>query len=102
MWAFIIPFVAFMAIGMLYPKFDQVFRDSVDPTVVVADRYSEDAILGQEDLDLFQAGSIEDFSGIVPGLHVVSSDAAGYGNNYTMRGSGNVLFFGPPAVTASA
>ena len=35
MWAFIIPFLAFMAIGMLYPKFENVFRDTVDPAVII-------------------------------------------------------------------
>ena len=67
------------------------------PTVVTAESLEEGTLL-RDDLDLFKPESIDDLSGLVPGFHVVSSDSAGYGSVFTMRGSGNVLFFGPPAV----
>jgi len=67
------------------------------PTVVTAESLEEGMLL-REDLDLFKPESLADLSGLVPGFHVVSSDSAGYGNIVTMRGSGNALFFGPPAV----
>lgn len=73
--------------------------DAVIPrTVVTADALDDIETLSSGDLAVFQSTSLDELSGVVPGLHVVSGDTAGYGNIYTMRGSGNVLFFGPPAV----
>jgi len=43
-WAFVIPFLAFMLIGMLYPKFDRVYRDTLDPAVLV-DTDNEEIVL---------------------------------------------------------
>ena len=52
--------------------------DRLDHTVVTAETASEAGVLGVSDLDLFQAGSVVELSGLVPGLHVVSSDSRGF------------------------
>ena len=70
-------------------------------TVVTADSLAGAGVLTADDLEAFQAVSVDDLNGLTPGLNIISADAAGYGNVYTMRGSGNVLFFGPPAVGLS-
>ncbi len=67
------------------------------PMVVTADRPNSSILLGS-DLDLFQAESVADLAGLVPGLYVVTTDSRGYGDVISMRGSTNTLFFSPAAV----
>ncbi|NNC89290.1 MAG: TonB-dependent receptor [Akkermansiaceae bacterium] len=76
---------------------------TLDPLIVTADRgeiYPDSAgpALDAGDLDLYQAESLQDLSGIVPNLNFTTSDTRGYGDVITLRGQGNTLFFGPPAV----
>jgi iron complex outermembrane receptor protein len=72
------------------------------PTIVEAERVKDEpsavSVISRESLDLFQATSFSDLSGIVPGFNVVSADSRGYGQVVAMRGSTNTLFFGPPAL----
>ena len=72
------------------------------PTIVEAERVEDEpsavSVISRESLDLFQATSFSDLSGIVPGFNVVSADSRGYGQVVAMRGSTNTLFFGPPAL----
>lgn len=76
--------------------------ESLDPTIVEAERADSDiaavSVLSRNSLDLFQAESFSDLSGLVPGFHVVSPDSRGFGQVVAMRGSTNTLFFGPPAL----
>jgi len=72
------------------------------PTIVEAERIDDEpsavSVISRQSLDLFQAQSFADLSGIVPGFNVVSADSRGYGQVVAMRGSTNTLFFGPPAL----
>jgi len=72
------------------------------PTIVEAERLEKEpsavSVISRESLDLFQASSFSDLSGIVPGFNVVSADSRGYGQVVAMRGSTNTLFFGSPAL----
>lgn len=72
------------------------------PTIVEAERIEDEpsavSVISSQSLDLFQARSFSDLSGIVPGFNVVSADSRGYGQVVAMRGSTNTLFFGPPAL----
>jgi iron complex outermembrane receptor protein len=72
------------------------------PTIVEAERIDDEpsavSVISADSLDLFQATSFSDLSGIVPGFNVVSADSRGYGQVVVMRGSTNTLFFGPPAL----
>ncbi len=74
----------------------------LSPTIVEAERIdaapSAVSVISSQSLDLFQAQSFSDLSGIVPGFNVVSADSRGYGQVVVMRGSANTLFFGPPAL----
>lgn len=70
---------------------------AMDPLVVTAARDAGSILLGR-DLDLFQADTLADLSGLVPGFAVVTSDTRGYGDIISMRGSANTLFFSAPAV----
>ena len=72
-------------------------RITLAPMVVTADRPNSSILLGS-DLDLFQAESVADLAGLVPGLYVVTTDSRGYGDVISMRGSTNTLFFSPAAV----
>ena len=72
--------------------------DHLDPTVVRAEPPVLEDGLATDDLHLFGAGSVAELSGLVPGLHVVSSDSRGFGDVISMRGVANTLFFGPPGV----
>lgn len=72
------------------------------PTIVEAERIDDEpaavSMISSPSLELFQARSFSDLTGIVPGFNVVSADSRGYGQVVTMRGSTNTLFFGPPAL----
>jgi iron complex outermembrane recepter protein len=72
------------------------------PTIVEAERVEDEpgavSVISGPSLELFQARSFSDLTGIVPGFNVVSADSRGYGQVVTMRGSTNTLFFGPPAL----
>jgi iron complex outermembrane recepter protein len=72
------------------------------PTIVEAERIDDEpaavSVISSQSLELFQANSFSDLTGIVPGFNVVSADSRGYGQVVTMRGSTNTLFFGPPAL----
>ena len=72
------------------------------PTIVEAERIEDEpaavSVISRQSLELFQARSFSDLTGIVPGFNVVSADSRGYGQVVTMRGSTNTLFFGPPAL----
>ncbi len=72
------------------------------PTIVEAERIEDEpsavSLISSQSLELFQARSFSDLSGIVPGFNVVSADSRGYGQVVAMRGSTNTLFFGPPAL----
>ncbi len=72
------------------------------PTIVEAERMDDEpaavSVISLQSLQLFQARTLTDLTGIVPGLNVVSADSRGYGQVVTMRGSTNTLFFGPPAL----
>ncbi len=72
------------------------------PTIVEAERIDDEpaavSVISPQSLELFQARSFSDLTGIVPGFNVVSADSRGYGQVVTMRGSTNTLFFGPPAL----
>jgi iron complex outermembrane receptor protein len=72
------------------------------PTIVEAERIEDEpaavSVISSPSLELFQARSFSDLTGIVPGFNVVSADSRGYGQVVTMRGSTNTLFFGPPAL----
>ena len=72
------------------------------PTIVEAERIEDEpsavSVISSQSLELFQARSFSDLSGIVPGFNVVSADSRGYGQVVAMRGSTNTLFFGPPAL----
>ena len=72
------------------------------PTIVEAERIDDEpaavSVISPQSLELFQASSFSDLTGIVPGFNVVSADSRGYGQVVTMRGSTNTLFFGPPAL----
>jgi iron complex outermembrane receptor protein len=74
----------------------------LDPTIVEAERIDDEpaavSVISSQSLELFQARSFSDLTGIVPGFNVVSADSRGYGQVVTMRGSTNTLFFGPPAL----
>jgi iron complex outermembrane receptor protein len=74
----------------------------LDPTIVEAERIEDEpaavSVISSPSLELFQARSFSDLTGIVPGFNVVSADSRGYGQVVTMRGSTNTLFFGPPAL----
>lgn len=74
----------------------------LSPTIVEAERIDAEpsavSVISSQSLDLFQARSFSDLSGIVPGFSVVSADSRGYGQVVVMRGSANTLFFGPPAL----
>ncbi len=70
---------------------------TMEPLVVTAERSAGSVLLGK-DLDLFQADSVANLSGLAPNLYVVTSDTRGYGDIISMRGSTNTLFFSPPAV----
>lgn len=74
----------------------------LSPTIVKAERIEDEpsavSVISGQSLELFQARSFSDLSGIVPGFNVVSADSRGYGQVVTMRGSTNTLFFGPPAL----
>ncbi|MEO0017263.1 MAG: hypothetical protein RLZZ522_546, partial [Verrucomicrobiota bacterium] len=69
----------------------------MEPLVVVGELAAGSVLLGK-DLRLFQADSMADLSGLIPGFNVVTSDTRGYGDIISMRGSTNTLFFSPPAV----
>ncbi len=71
---------------------------TLDPLVVSTARLAGADVLSPQDIDLFQARSVADLSGILPGFHTVTSDTRGYGDVLSMRGSTNTLFFSPPAV----
>ncbi len=75
---------------------------SLAPTIVEAERIDDEpaavSVISSQSLELFQAQSFSDLTGIVPGFNVVSADSRGYGQVVTMRGSTNTLFFGPPAL----
>lgn len=75
------------------------------PTIVEAERIKDEpsavSVISRESLDLFQATTFSDLSGIVPGFSVVSADSRGFGQVVVMRGSTNTLFFGPPALGLS-
>jgi outer membrane receptor protein involved in Fe transport len=75
---------------------------SLPPTIVDAERIEDEpsavSVISAESMELFQARSFSDLSGIVPGFNVVSADSRGYGQVVAMRGSTNTLFFGPPAL----
>jgi len=75
---------------------------SLTPTIVEAERIDDEpaavSVISSQSLELFQANSFSDLTGIVPGFNVVSADSRGYGQVVTMRGSTNTLFFGPPAL----
>jgi len=72
------------------------------PTIVEAERIEDEpsavSVISRESLELFQATTFSDLSGLVPGFNVVSADSRGYGQVVAMRGSTNTLFFGPPAL----
>jgi outer membrane receptor protein involved in Fe transport len=72
------------------------------PTIVEAERIEDEpsavSVISSQSLELFQARSFSDLSGIVPGFNVVSADSRGYGQVVAMRGSTNTLFFSPPAL----
>ncbi len=72
------------------------------PTIVEAERIDDEpaavSVISSPSLELFQARSFSDLTGIVPGFNVVSPDSRGYGQVVTMRGSTNTLFFSPPAL----
>jgi iron complex outermembrane receptor protein len=70
---------------------------AMNPLVVTAERSTGSVLLGRE-LDLFQADSVADLTGLVPNFAVVTSDTRGYGDIISMRGSANTLFFSAPAV----
>ncbi|MFC7339436.1 TonB-dependent receptor [Haloferula chungangensis] len=76
--------------------------ESLPATIVEAERAEDNlsavSVLSQDSLDLFQAESFSDLTGLVPGFNVVSADSRGYGQVVAMRGSTNTLFFGPPAL----
>lgn len=69
----------------------------LEPLVVTGELATGSVLLGR-DLGLFQADSVADLSGLIPGFNVVTSDTRGYGDILSMRGSTNTLFFSPPAV----
>lgn len=75
------------------------------PTIIEAERIDDEpsavSVISGESLDLFQANSFSELSGIVPGFSVVSADSRGFGQVVVMRGSANTLFFGPPALGLS-
>lgn len=75
---------------------------SLAPTIVEAERIDDEpaavSVISIQSLELFQAQSFSDLTGIVPGFNVVSADSRSYGQVVTMRGSTNTLFFGPPAL----
>jgi len=56
------------------------------------------SVLSPDDLDLFQSDSLAELSLLAPNLFFSTSDTRGYGDIVTLRGQGNTLFFGPPAV----
>jgi iron complex outermembrane receptor protein len=49
-------------------------------------------------VDLYQMGSVQETSALVPNLFVSSSETRGFGDTITMRGMGNTLFFSPAGV----
>ncbi|MEM9238169.1 MAG: TonB-dependent receptor plug domain-containing protein, partial [Verrucomicrobiota bacterium] len=77
-------------------------EDTLPTTIVEAERAEDNlsavSVLSRDSLDLFQAESFSDLTGLVPGFNVVSADSRGYGQVVAMRGSTNTLFFGPPAL----
>lgn len=93
---------ALLLIGLTTPALFAQDLDSLDPTIVDAERVEDDpaavSVLSRNSLDLFQTESFSGLSGLVPGFHVVAADSRGYGQVVAMRGSTNTLFFGPPAL----
>jgi iron complex outermembrane receptor protein len=69
----------------------------MEPLVVVGE-LATGSVLLEKDLGVYQAESVADLSGLIPGFNVVTSDTRGYGDIISMRGSTNTLFFSPPAV----
>jgi iron complex outermembrane recepter protein len=86
------------SVGMLAAREPQL----IPPTIVDAERIDKEpsavSVISRDSLELFQASTFSDLSGIVPGFNVVSPDSRGYGQVVVMRGSTNTLFFGPPAL----
>ncbi|WP_193211717.1 TonB-dependent receptor [Luteolibacter marinus] len=76
--------------------------DLLDPTIVEAERVEDElsavSVISRDSLELFQARSFSDLTGLVPGFNIVSADSRGFGQVVAMRGSTNTLFFGPPAL----
>lgn len=91
----VVPFCVFT---LLAPVRGAEPAATLDPMIVSTGRLDGADTLTQRDLDLFQAESVADLSGLRPGLHVVTSDTRGYGDVLSLRGSANTLFFSPPAV----
>ncbi|MEP4078044.1 TonB-dependent receptor [Haloferula sp.] len=76
--------------------------ETLPTTIVEAERAENNlsavSVLSRNSLDLFQAETLSDLTGLVPGFNIVSADSRGYGQVVAMRGSTNTLFFGPPAL----
>jgi iron complex outermembrane receptor protein len=93
--------VALAATGSLFAQTPFL----LPPTIIEAERIDDEpsavSVISAESLDLFQANSFSELSGIVPGFSVVSADSRGFGQVVVMRGSSNTLFFGPPALGLS-
>ena len=76
---------------------------TLQPLIVTAEQGDPQAdarrsLLRAADLDLYQAETLPEFSGLAPNLNFTSTDTRGYGDILTLRGQGNTLFFGPPSV----
>jgi iron complex outermembrane receptor protein len=71
-------------------------QDVLKPLVVTGQREVESN--GNVDVSEIDAERVSELLGHVPGLAVVSSDSAGYGDTLAVRGSANTLFFGGAGV----
>ena len=76
---------------------------TLPPTVVLGDRLEGTietgaAVLSPEDMDFYQVEALQNLAGVVPNLYVTHSDTRGYGDNLSLRGQGNTVFFSPPSV----
>ena len=71
-------------------------QDVLKPLVVTGLRGVEST--GNVDVEGIEAERVSELLGFVPGLAVVASDSAGYGDRISVRGTSNTLFFGGAGV----
>ena len=71
-------------------------QDVLKPLVVTGQREVESA--GNVVVEEIAAERVSELMGYVPGLSVIASDSAGYGDRISVRGTSNTLFFGGAGV----